>query len=99
MFLGFEGRKENLGMAMLKLEIEIKYHNCITHFFLYSICLESINLNKSDQKSKQFMANWLENKKRKSDLEEEPSNDNAKKDYSSSTTNKGTNSKVSQHEK
>ena len=56
-------------------------------------------LNKSDQKSKQFMANWLENKKRKSNLEEEPSNDDAKKDYSTSTTNKGTNSKVSQHEK
>ena len=56
-------------------------------------------LNKSDQKSKQFMANWLENKKRKSNLDEEPSNDNAKKDYSSSTTNKGTNNKVSQKKK
>ena len=55
-------------------------------------------LNKSDQKSKQFMANWLENKKRKSNLEEEPYNDNAKKEYNSSTTNTGTNSKVSQQE-
>ena len=55
-------------------------------------------LNKSDQKSKQFMANWLENKKRKSDFEEEPSNDNAKKDYNFSTTNIGRNNKVSQQE-
>jgi len=42
-------------------------------------------LNKSDQKSKQFMANWLGTPKRKSDLGEGPSNKNAKKEHTSST--------------
>ena len=59
-------------------------------------------VNKSDKKSKQFMANWLtqgSNKKRKSDEEEFSSNKNAKKECTTSTPSSGmdiANNEVSQ---